>query len=73
MTDLAVQNIANFWLKIQNINHWYNFDFTSEILKEPPFYALVSMYKNTSLCIKNTRAVQPYWVLFLRAIKEARK
>ena len=31
------------------------FDFSFELLKETPFYALVSTYKNTSLCVKNIR------------------
>ena len=38
--------MAKFWLKIQETS--LNFDFTFEILQEPPFYALACMYKNTS-------------------------
>ena len=46
MINLAPQNMAKSWLKIQATS--LNFDFTFEILQEPPFYVLVSMYKNTS-------------------------
>ena len=46
MINLAAQNMAKSWLKIQATS--LNFDFTFEILQEPPFYVLVSMYKNTS-------------------------
>ena len=56
MTDLAVENIANFCCT-ENTKYKtsLNFDFTFELLKEPPFYALVSTYKNTSLYVKNTQ------------------
>ena len=56
MTDLAVQNSANFCCnESTKYKTSLNFDFTFELLKEPPFYALVSTYKNTSPYIKNTR------------------
>ena len=56
MTDLAVQNIANCCCT-ENAKYEtsLNFDFTFELLKEPPFYAIVSTYKNTSLYVQNTR------------------
>ena len=56
MTDLAGQNIANFCCT-ENTKYKtsLNFDFTFELLKEPPFCALVSTYKNTSLYVKNSR------------------
>ena len=56
MTDLAVENIANFCCT-ENTKYKtsLNFDFTFELLKEPPFYALISTYKNTSLYVKNTQ------------------
>ena len=55
MTDLAVQNIANCCCT-ENAKYEtsLNFDFTFELLKEPPFYAIFSTYKNTSLYVKNT-------------------
>ena len=54
MTDLVVQNIADFCCT-ENTKYKtsLNFDFTFELLKEPPFHALVSTYKNTSLYVKN--------------------
>ena len=54
MTDLAVQNIANFCCT-ENAKYKtsLNFEFTFELLKEPPFCALVSTDKNTSLYVKN--------------------
>ena len=55
VTDLAVQNIANF---CGNENTKYkkslNFDFIFELLKESTFYAAVSTYKKTLLYVKNT-------------------
>ena len=56
MTDLAVQNIANFCCTVNTkYKKSLNFDFIFKLPKRTPFYALVSTYKNTSLYLKNTR------------------
>ena len=56
MTDLAVQNIANFCCTVNTkYKKSLNFGFMFELPKRTPFYALVSTYKNTSLYLKNTR------------------
>ena len=54
VTDLAVENIANFCCT-ENTKYKtsLNFDFTFELLNEAPFHALASTYKNTSLYVKN--------------------
>ena len=80
MIDLVVQNIANFCCTKNTKNKIsLNFDFIFELLKEPPFYALASTYKNTSLymllcfMLKIPRVVQHCWALFFCVIKETRK
>ena len=56
MTDLAVENIANFCCTEKTkYKASLNFDFTFELLKEPPFYALASTYTITSLYVKITQ------------------
>ena len=51
--DNVIRNIANYCC---NEKEGYKsplvFDFTFELLKQPPFYALVGSYKNTSLYVK---------------------
>ena len=51
MTDIAVQNIANF-CDTENTKYKksLNFDFIFDLLKESTFYAVVSTYKNFTLC-----------------------
>ena len=46
ITDLAMQNIANFCCtESTRYKNPLKFDFIFELLKELPFYALVSTYK----------------------------
>ena len=61
MTDLAVQNIANF-CGTENTKYKKSlkFDFIFELLKESTFYAVVSTYKNLYSMLKIPGDVQPY-------------
>ena len=61
MTDLAVQNIANF-CGTENTKYKksLNFDFIFELLKESTFYAVVSTYKKLYSMLKIPGYVRPY-------------
>ena len=52
--ELSVKNIANFCCtENKNYKSSLNFDFTFELLfKDPPLFAFVTTYKNTSLKVK---------------------
>ena len=74
MTDLAVENIANFCCT-ENTKYKtsLNFDFTFELLKEPPSMLLFLRIKILHSMLKIPSVVQPFWALFFCAIKETRK
>ena len=51
--ELSVTNIANFCCaKNKNDNSCLDFDFMSELLKDPPLFAFVTTYKKASLKVK---------------------
>ena len=51
--ELSVKNIANFYCtENKNFKSSLNFDFTFELLKDPPLFAFVTTYKNTLLKVK---------------------
>lgn len=51
--DNVIRNIANYCCsEKERYKSPLIFDFTFELLKQPPFYALVGSYKNTSLYVK---------------------
>ena len=61
MTDLAVQNIANFCgTKHTKYKKSLKFDFIFELLKESTLYAVVSTYKNLYSMLKIPGYVRPY-------------
>ena len=51
--ELSVKNIANFCCtEKKNYKSSLKFDFTFELLKDPPLFAFVTTYKNTSLKVQ---------------------
>ena len=51
--ELSVKNIANFCCtENKNYKSSLNFDFTFELLKDPPLFAFIACCKNTSLKVK---------------------
>ena len=52
--ELSVKNIANFCCtENKNYKSSLNFDFTFDLLKDPPLFTLVTTYKNTLLKVKS--------------------
>ena len=73
MTDLAVQNIANFCCtEHTKYKTMLNFDFTIELLKKTHSMLLLLRIKILHSMLKIPGVVRPYWTLFFCAIKEAR-
>ena len=53
--DTIIDNIANFCCtELPGYKSAFMTDFTFELLKDPPFFALVGTFKNTSLHVKST-------------------